>query len=73
MRTEDRGEFVNFLVRAKIDTYAGDGSLSLSSRPGSKDLQYREGAVRTVRGTGSGERAICPGRVFWPRRADGSP
>lgn len=32
-----------FLVRAKRNTYAGDGALSTSSRPNSKDLHYREG------------------------------
>jgi len=32
-----------FLVRAKRSTYAGDGALSASSRPNSKDLHYCEG------------------------------
>ncbi|WP_243154690.1 DUF5680 domain-containing protein [Clostridium thermarum] len=32
-----------FLVRAKRNTYAGDGVLSVSSRPNSKDLHYSEG------------------------------
>lgn len=32
-----------FLVRAKVNTYAGDGTLSASSRPNSKDLKYKDG------------------------------
>lgn len=32
-----------FLVRAKRNTYAGDGALSAPSRPNSKDLHYCEG------------------------------
>lgn len=32
-----------FLVRAKRSTYAGDGAISVSSRPNSKDLHYSEG------------------------------
>ena len=32
-----------FLVRAKRSTYAGDGTLSVPSRPNSKDLHYKEG------------------------------
>lgn len=32
-----------FLVKAKKNTYAGDGVLSTSSRPNSKDLKYTEG------------------------------
>jgi hypothetical protein len=32
-----------FLVKAKINTYAGDGNLSAPSRPDSKDLHYKEG------------------------------
>jgi len=31
-----------FLVRAKINTYAGDGTFSTPSRPNSKDLHYGE-------------------------------
>lgn len=34
-----------FLIRAKQATYAGDGTLCPSSRPGSRDLCYREGAL----------------------------
>ena len=34
-----------FLVRAKMNTYAGDGVLSASSRPNSKDLHYKEGNI----------------------------
>ena len=32
-----------FLVRAKVNTYAGNGALSAPSRPNSKDLHYKEG------------------------------
>lgn len=32
-----------FLVSAKVNTYAGDGTLSAPSRPNSKDLHYKEG------------------------------
>lgn len=33
----------DFLIRAKKNTYAGDGPKSLPSRPHSKDLNYHEG------------------------------
>jgi len=33
-----------FIVRAKAATYIGGGARSLSRRPGSHDLEYREGA-----------------------------
>lgn len=36
-------EFISFLIRAKIKTYAGKGAESTSSRPCSHDLQYSEG------------------------------
>ncbi|MFP4343617.1 MAG: DUF5680 domain-containing protein [Anaerolineales bacterium] len=32
-----------FIVRAKAQTYVGDGRPTLSHRPGSHDLEYREG------------------------------
>ncbi len=32
-----------FIVRAKAQTYVGDGQPTLSHRPGSHDLEYREG------------------------------
>lgn len=35
--------FLDFLVRAKHSTYAGNGPLTVSSRLKSKDLEYREG------------------------------
>lgn len=37
-----------FLVRAKVNTYAGDGDLSASSRPNSKDLHYIEGDISYI-------------------------
>lgn len=39
----DRIEFVDFLVKAKKNTYAGDGNKANPSRPGSKDLHFKEG------------------------------
>lgn len=36
-------ELKEFLIRAKVKTYAGDGPKSAPSRPKSKDLQYSEG------------------------------
>jgi len=35
--------FIAFLMKAKQNTYAGEGALTRSSRPGSKDLTYQEG------------------------------
>lgn len=37
-----------FLVKAKKNTYAGDGSLSVSSRLSSKDLHYAEGDLHYI-------------------------
>ena len=34
---------INFLIRAKRATYAGNGAHVASSRPNSKDLSYQEG------------------------------
>ncbi len=36
-------DVVSFLLRAKARTYAGHGAETSSSRPGSHDLEYREG------------------------------
>jgi len=36
-------EFINFIIKAKQNTYAGDGNKSQPSRPNSKDLHYKEG------------------------------
>ena len=36
-------DFVDFLLRAKRETYAAGGDLSDPSRPNSKDLRYAEG------------------------------
>ena len=36
-------ELINFLIRAKQATYAGNGAHVSSCRPGSKDLCYQEG------------------------------
>ena len=36
--------FIAFLIKAKQNTYAGEGALTRSSRPGSKDLTFQEGS-----------------------------
>ena len=36
-------DFIDFLIRAKRETYAASGALAASSRPNSKDLRYAEG------------------------------
>ena len=38
-------ELTNFIIRAKLNTYAGHGPQSTSSRPSSKDLQYSENGL----------------------------
>ncbi|HEY3343439.1 MAG TPA: DUF5680 domain-containing protein [Anaerolineaceae bacterium] len=40
---ENQKQFVQFLIEAKKNTYAGGGDLSASSRPCSKDLTYQNG------------------------------
>lgn len=40
---ENQSHFVQFLIEAKKSTYAADGKLSASSRPGSKDLSFQQG------------------------------
>ena len=40
---ENQFEFVQFLILAKKNTYAGDGNLSAPSRPASKDLSFNQG------------------------------
>jgi len=40
---ENQSEFVQFLIQAKKNTYAGDGTLSAPSRPASKDLMFKQG------------------------------
>ena len=39
----NRAEIIDFLIRAKRATYAGKGAETVSSRPQSHDLEYREG------------------------------
>jgi len=36
-------ELVEFLVKAKVNTYAGDGKEIESQRPGFKELEFKEG------------------------------
>jgi hypothetical protein len=40
---ENQSEFVQFLIQAKKNTYAGDGTPSTPSRPASKDLLFQQG------------------------------
>lgn len=40
---ENELEFKEFLIRAKINTYVGNGPKSLPSRPHSMDLSYKDG------------------------------
>jgi hypothetical protein len=40
---ENQSQFVQFLIEAKKNTYAGDGKLSAPSRPVSKDLAFEQG------------------------------
>lgn len=39
---KNKENFIKFLIKAKNNTYAGDGEKSKPSRPGSKDFQYGE-------------------------------
>jgi len=41
-------DIVEFLIRAKKATYAGKGAETDSSRPGSHDLLYAEGALKYI-------------------------
>ncbi len=42
----NEAEFIEFLIKAKQNTYAGDGAQVDSSRPASHDLSYEEGSYR---------------------------
>ena len=39
---------IDFLIRAKKATYAGNGNETGSSRPNSHDLQYSEGSLKYI-------------------------
>jgi hypothetical protein len=39
---------IEFLIRAKKETYAGKGGKTDSSRPNSRDLQYSEGHLKYI-------------------------
>lgn len=43
MKNSLADSFAEFLIKAKINTYAGDGKKSGPSRPESKDLHFSEG------------------------------
>ncbi|MHB8134690.1 MAG: DUF5680 domain-containing protein [Anaerolineaceae bacterium] len=40
--------FILFLIKAKQNTYAGEGQLSQPSRPTSKDLAFQEGSFKYI-------------------------
>ncbi len=64
-------DFVDFLLRAKRETYAAGGELATPSRPNSKDLRYAEGPylyIDTYLGDIDfiGEEAVWKdGRALW--------
>lgn len=41
-------EYIDFLIRAKVATYAGYGPEAASSRPASHDLHYSEGDLHYI-------------------------
>ena len=43
MNAMDNSELEAFIVRAKANSYVGEGQKSLAYRPGSHDLQFHEG------------------------------
>ena len=49
-------DIIPFLLRAKKATYAGKGPETASSRPGSHDLQFREGEMLYIDSYLGGER-----------------
>lgn len=63
--------FSDFLLKAKINTYAGNGPKSLPTRPHSKDLTYQEGDylyIDSYLGTDDfvGEEVVWhEGKIFW--------
>jgi hypothetical protein len=57
-----------FVVRAKAATYIGGGARSLSRRPGSHDLEYREGAFSYLDSYFGGSSFIGQEVVFFSDR-----
>ena len=41
-------KIIEFLIKAKKETYAGKGGKTVSSRPNSHDLQYSEGDLKYI-------------------------
>ena len=41
-------KIIEFLIKAKKETYAGKGGKTVSSRPNSRDLQYSEGDLKYI-------------------------
>jgi len=58
---------VEFLIRAKKATYAGKGAETDSSRPGSHDLLYAEGALKYI-DTYLGNAKFAGEEALWKRR-----
>ena len=62
---------IDFLVKAKRATFAGNGVKMESSRPNSKDLQYKEGSLKYIDtylggANFAGEEALWEGdNPFW--------
>jgi hypothetical protein len=62
---------VDFLIRAKKATYAGNGAKAYSSRPNSRDFCYTEGSLKYIdtylgRKKFAGEEALWEGDLpFW--------
>jgi hypothetical protein len=44
----ERDQIIDFLIKAKRATYAGNGPQIASSRPKSRDLTYSEGALKYI-------------------------
>lgn len=55
---------VDFLIRAKMATYAGNGAKSESSRPNSHDLRYTEGDLKYI-DTYLGGRKFAGEEALW--------
>jgi len=68
---------IDFLIKAKKETYAGKGAESKSSRPNSHDLQYSEGALKYIdsylgEARFSGEEALWENGIpFWAMNYSG--
>lgn len=59
-----QNEVIQFLIRAKKNTYAGNGAQVAPSRPGSHDLCYEEGSLQ-YRDTYLGGRLFAGEEALW--------